>query len=151
MLIQRLASNQSELAYDAITNIKHRDDATIKNCLTVDYLRSFLSDKRNYLFVSNDNNRVIGFLLAYRLQRVDRNQDFMFFYEIEIVEGHRGQGIGAQLINELKAICRKENVMKMWVETNRSNVSAMRLYSKTGGKESSSGDEVSFTYYPPFE
>jgi hypothetical protein len=54
------------------------------------------------------------------------------------------------LINYIKGICREKRVMKMWVETNRSNLPAMRLYSKTGGKQCLSEDEVSFTYNAPF-
>lgn len=39
----------------------------------------------------------------------------------------------------------------MWVETNRSNYAAMKLYASTGGIQSKADDEISFTYYPDYD
>lgn len=61
------------------------------------------------------------------------NQDVMFLYEIEVDEKYRRKGTGTKLIDELKAVCRRENVLKMWVMTNRSNEEEMNLYRKSGG------------------
>ncbi|MFZ5967084.1 MAG: GNAT family N-acetyltransferase [Bacillota bacterium] len=151
MIIKRLNINEANLAFDAISNIKLKDDITTRNNLSLEYLENFLSNERHYLFAAIENKQVVGFLLAYRLQRIDRDQDAMFFYEIEVDQSFRNMGVGSKLIKQLKEECRKENVMKMWVETNRSNLSAMELYRKTGGKENTYRDEVSFTYYPPFK
>jgi ribosomal protein S18 acetylase RimI-like enzyme len=150
MIIKRVNSSEANLACDALSNIKLRDDTNTRNGLSLAYLENFLSNERHYLFVAIENKQVVGFLLAYRLQRIDRNQDAMFFYEIEVEESFRNRGVGSALIERLKEECRKENIMKMWVETNRSNLPAMKLYGKTGGIENTCGDEVSFTYYPPF-
>ena len=51
----------------------------------------------------------------------------MFFYEIEVASAHRRRGVGRRMIHALKAVCRHENGMKMWVLTARSNVAATRL------------------------
>ncbi len=97
------------------------------------------------------NEKPAGFALAYRLMRVDREKDMMFFYEIVVDKKHRNKGAGRALIQYLKEICRDEKVMKMWVSINRSNTAAMELYRSTGGVERSDGDEVSFTYFPPYK
>jgi ribosomal protein S18 acetylase RimI-like enzyme len=75
----------------------------------------------------------------------------MLFYEIVVDEEYRERGVGKELIRSLKQICRDNRIMKMWVSTNRSNRAAMELYGSTGGVESADGDEVSFTYLPPYE
>lgn len=84
----------------------------------------------------------VGYLLAYLLDRVDRDQQMMFFYEIGVAESHRRRGVGKRLIGEVKSICREADVMKMWVPTGRSNVAATRLYASTGAVPLPSGDEV---------
>lgn len=152
MIIKRLNKNEADLALEAVRNIKLKDDINTQKELTLEYLYDFLSNQRNYVFVAIENQQVVGLLYSYRLQRIDRNQDSMFLYEIEVDKGYRSIGVGSKLIEELKEVCRKENIMKMWVGTNSSNLAAMRMYAKTGGKESVNGvDEVTFTYFPPYK
>jgi ribosomal protein S18 acetylase RimI-like enzyme len=152
LIIKRLNHFESELALIVVKNIKLKDNPNAQNNLTIEYMREFLSNDRNYVFVAMENGLTVGLLYAYRLQRIDRKQDSMFLYEIEVVEKYRSQGVGSALVEELKDICRNENIMKMWVVTNRSNEPAMRLYAKTGGDESIGGsDQVSFTYFPPYK
>ncbi|MDF2548890.1 MAG: hypothetical protein K0R93_3788, partial [Anaerosolibacter sp.] len=78
MIIKRVNSSEANLACDALSNIKLRDDTNTRNGLSLAYLENFLSNERHYLFVAIENKQVVGFLLAYRLQRIDRNQDAMF-------------------------------------------------------------------------
>ena len=100
--------------------------------LTTLYLLRFLSRPENVWIVAVDDGVPVGYLLAYLLDRVDRDQQMMFFYEIGVAESHRRRGVGKRLIGELKSICREADVMKMWVPTGRSNVAATRLYTSTG-------------------
>lgn len=152
MIIKRLNKEEADLALEAVKNIKLKDDTNTQKELTLEYLYDFLSEDRNYVFVAIENRQVVGLLYSYRLQRIDRNQDSMFLYEIEVDQRYRNMGAGSRLIEELKKVCRKENIMKMWVGTNSSNLAAMRMYTKTGGKESVNGtDEVTFTYFPPYK
>ncbi|MBP7073001.1 MAG: GNAT family N-acetyltransferase [Clostridia bacterium] len=151
MKIFRCFINDIAYALEAICVVKHEEDGNPIEFVTEESMRNFLSEPNNYLIVALIDKIVVGYIVAYELQRVDRNMKFMFFYEIGVLTKYRNQGIGSSLINFLKEICKEKKIIKMWVGTNRSNLSAMRLYSKTGGKEDSNGDEVSFTYYPPFD
>ncbi|UCC12602.1 MAG: GNAT family N-acetyltransferase [candidate division WOR-3 bacterium] len=148
MIIRRLHGNDAEIAFQALTKIKFVEDGTehLGKSLTIEYLQDFLKNNRHYLLAALDGNTPIGFILAYRLQRVDRNQDMMFFYEINIAKKYRKKGAGIALIKKLKEICRDENIMKMFVLTNRSNNAAYNLYKKTGGIADAAGDEVIFVY-----
>jgi ribosomal protein S18 acetylase RimI-like enzyme len=148
MQIKRLNSHDAKLAKVTILSLKSNINQVTKNNLSEKYLAYFLSKDEHYLLVATEDSKPIGYILAYRLNRVDREQNMMFFYEIEVDQNHRRKGVGKALINFLKNICRQNNIMKMWVETNRSNIPAMKLYRSTGGIENKEGDEVSFTFYP---
>ncbi|HKQ08238.1 MAG TPA: GNAT family N-acetyltransferase [Blastocatellia bacterium] len=145
MEVRRLGSGDESLAYDTIVALKITDSRLRRN-LTADYLRHFLTRPENYLILATEGGEPIGYLVAYQLDRVDRDQAMMFFYEISVAETQRRRGAGAAMINLLKRYCQQQGVMKMWVHTNRSNSAAMRLYETTGGEAEASGDEVTFLY-----
>ena len=151
MQVKRLKATDEGLAQQAIRLLKKETPLDIREKISSEYLQQFLKHDRNYLLVAAIDEEPVGFLLAYRLMRVDRDQDMMLFYEVVVHEKHRHKGVGRELINNLKLICRENDIMKMWVSTNRSNAAAMELYRSTGGIEKADGDEVSFTYYPPYK
>ena len=149
MIIRRLSSTDAETAYQILTQIKFIEDGTkhLADTLAMDYLITFLKNERHYLLAAIEGNAPLGFILAYRMQRVDREQDMMFFYEINVAQRHRKKGIGTALINGLKDICKQENILKMFVLTDRSNAAAYHLYEKTGGIADEDGDEITFVYH----
>ncbi len=150
MLVKRLAIGDEGLARQTITTLKTETPRDVSEDLKVEYLEHFLRCDNNYLLVALIDEEPVGFVLAYRLMRVDRAQDMMLFYEVVVDEKHRHQGVGRALIFRLKQICHEKKIMKMWVSTNRSNAAAVALYKSTGGIEDKHGDELSFTYLPPY-
>lgn len=137
-------------ALEAIRVVKNEEDNNPIELVTEDVLVGFLKNTDNYLIVAVEHAKVLGFIIAYELQRVDRNSSIMFLYEIGVLKELRNRGIGTELIDFLKRICEERSIMKMWVPTERTNISAVNLYTKTGGIISKVEDEVSFTWYPPF-
>ena len=147
MEIRRLKDADATLAREAIAALKITDPE-LRSELTAGYLRRFLSRPENYLIVATDGGEPVGYLVAYLLDRVDRNQAMMFFYEISVTESHQRLGAGTGMIKLLKRFCLQERVMKMWVHTNRSNIAAVSLYESTGGEADVGCDEVTFLYMP---
>ncbi len=143
MEVRRLGSDDSQLGVDAIRLLKAPDGYPIPSA---SYLLRFLSRPESVLIVASNDGVPVGYLVAYLLDRVDRDQQMMFFYEIGVAESHRRRGVGKRLIGELKSICLEADVMKMWVPTGRSNVAATRLYTSTGAVPLPSGDEVTYAY-----
>ena len=141
--VRRLEHQDSHLGATAIRILKAPDGYPVPSAA---YLSQFLSRSENVLIVAFDGDMPVGYLIAYLLDRVDRDQQMMFFYEIGVAEIHRRQGIGKRMIAELKAICRTKNVMKMWVPTGRSNLAATRLYASTGAVPLAAGDDVTYAY-----
>jgi ribosomal protein S18 acetylase RimI-like enzyme len=143
MRVQRLGANESDLALEALRLLKAPDGYPTP---TAEYLARFLSRPDNVFVVATMDGVPVGFLLAYLIDRADRDQQMMFLYEIGVAELHRRRGVGTQMITQLKGLCSAQNVMKMWVPTGRSNVAATRLYARTGGTPLPNGDEVTYAY-----
>jgi len=138
MEIRRLKKGDERLAIQAVR--KFKSQTADKN-----YYQQFLANPKNYLFVAFENEKPVGLALAYELERVDRNRNMLFFYEIGVDAKYRRKGIGTALIAELKKVCRKKKLLEMFVITNASNLPAMKLYQSTGGKREDL-DDVVFVY-----
>ena len=141
--VRRLGPDDGVLGADAIRLLKAPDGYPTPSAA---YLSTFLSRAENVLIVALENQQPVGYIVAYLLDRVDRDQRMMFFYEIGVAERRRRCGIGKKLVDRLKSVCRMHDVMKMWVPTGRSNVAATRLYASTGAVAAGDGDEVTYAY-----
>ena len=141
--VRRLAPDDSPLGVEAIRVLKAPDGYPVPS---IAHLFEFLSRPENVLIVALDDGVPVGYVVAYLLNRIDRSQQMMFFYEIGVALSHRRRGVGTQLVKELKAVCRENDVMKMWVPTGRSNVAATRLYASTGAVAVPGGDDVTHSY-----
>jgi ribosomal protein S18 acetylase RimI-like enzyme len=99
--------------------------------------RLFLSKSDNALFVAFFENREIGFVSAYRLQRFDNLKAEVFLYEIGVDEAFRRQGVGSLLISSIKKWATKVGAAEIWVLTEEDNKPAKLFYGATGGIEES--------------
>ena len=130
MVIRRLTEQDAEVGVQAIRLLKSIDGYPIPSA---SYLSNFLSRLNNVFIVAVDGESPVGYVVAYLLDRIDRDQRMALLYDIGVAEPLRGRGVGTGLVTELKRICSEEGAMKMWVHTSRSNVAATRLYETTGG------------------
>lgn len=142
MSARRLGPADAALAAEAVRRIK---ETPVREGFGEDHLRHFLARAENILIVAEDEGAPAGFLLAYVLDRVDRDRRMVCLYEIGVVAACRRRGIGRAMLEELKAWCRRENVMKAWVITDRANAAAMALYARAGGRPDA-GDDVVFVW-----
>ena len=142
MSARRLGPADAALAAEAVRRIK---ETPVREGFGEDHLRRFLARAENILIVAEDEGAPAGFLLAYVLDRVDRDRRMVCLYEIGVVAACRRRGIGRAMLEELKAWCGRENVMKAWVITDRGNAAAMRLYAAAGGRPDA-GDDVVFVW-----
>jgi len=143
MRVHRCNSLDIKLVIEAITKVKgEEDDVTLDEVA----INKFLSNENNYFLVAIESQCVVGYAMAYCQNRVDMTRNMMCLYEIGVLKELRRQGIGRVLINELIEICHNINAIKMWIPTNKHNISACTLYEKTGGTASPSRDEIIYTY-----
>ncbi|MDR3085816.1 MAG: GNAT family N-acetyltransferase [Christensenellaceae bacterium] len=145
MRVFRCLAKDAAYAVEAVHVIKQEEEKNTK-LVSRPQMESFLSNPFNHFYVAVREDRVVGFLVAYELDRIDREQKMMFFYEVGVLSAFRRRGIGQKLIGRLKEYCMENHFMKMFLSTNRSNAPAMGLYRKTGGIESAEEDELFFTW-----
>jgi ribosomal protein S18 acetylase RimI-like enzyme len=112
---------------------------------SLEYLQRFLSNPANYLIVAEVENKLAGFLLAHRLERLKEESFKLFIYEIDVDKKFQRRGIGTALIEFAKNIVRQERMLNAFVFTSYSNAGAVEFYKSTGAKIEN-GDDLMFVY-----
>jgi ribosomal protein S18 acetylase RimI-like enzyme len=144
--VRRLGVEDVAFASEALRSLKAPAPAESSGG---EHLRPFLARPENVLIVAEEDGAPVGFLVAYVLDRVDRQRTMVCLYEIDVAPARRRRGIGRAMVTELLTVCRRGNAMKVWVVASRSNAAALRLYASTGAR-AESPDDVVFVYEPPF-
>ena len=107
-------------------------------------LMGFLNENNSYGFIIKNENKIVGFAYGYVLLRPDGNQDF-YLHAIDIIGEFQGKGYGTKLMNFIKKYIKEIKCRKMFLITNKSNISACRCYEKAGGVNNSD-DEIVYVY-----
>ena len=107
-------------------------------------LMGFLNENNSYGFIVKNENKIVGFAYGYVLLRPDGNQDF-YLHAIDIIAEFQGKGYGTKLMNFIKKYIKEIKCRKMFLITNKSNISACRGYEKAGGVNNSD-DEIVYVY-----
>lgn len=142
--VRRLKPEDAQLAERAINLLKPARERDYED-VTPDRMRDFLGEEKNILIVALKERSPVGFVLAYLLDRVDRNQTMILLYEIMVSDRHRDHGCGKKMINELKKIGCDLKVMEIWVLTDKTNSAAIGLFESTGAGRAGD-DDVLFVY-----
>jgi GNAT superfamily N-acetyltransferase len=95
---------------------------------------ALLANIANYLVVAEAAGDLAGFLLAYRLDRIDRPAGQLFVYEVEVALPWRRRGVGSALMHFARGVVRDERLMEAFVLTSRDNAPAIALYTATGAR-----------------
>ena len=133
MEIRRLGPGDEADAIAAIHVLKPASERDGLDA-TGEHMRRLLGRDENYLYLAKVEGRPVGFLIAHRFPRVDRDRDMVYLYEIDVATEHRRRGIGTRMIELLKEDCRGDGVLKIWVGAESDNVAARELYEKTGAR-----------------
>ena len=107
-------------------------------------LMGFLNENNSYGFIVKNENKIVGFAYGYVLLRPDGNQDF-YLHAIDIISEFQGKGYGTKLMNFIKKYIKEIKCRKMFLITNKSNISACKCYEKAGGVNNSD-DEIVYVY-----
>jgi ribosomal protein S18 acetylase RimI-like enzyme len=107
-------------------------------------LTNFLNENNSYGFIVKNENKIVGFAYGYVLLRPDGNQDF-YLHAIDIISEFQGKGYGTKLMNFIKKYIKEIKCRKMFLITNKSNISACKCYEKAGGVNNSD-DEIVYVY-----
>ena len=100
-----------------------------------DYLRALLLRPHFIVVVALDGGQVVGGLAAYELEKFEQDRREIYIYDLAVLEQHRRRGIATALINTLKRLARARRVYVIYVQADRGDSPAIRLYESLGTRE----------------
>lgn len=109
---------------------------------SLENIMTFLSNEQNYLLAYIDNEKIVGILLAYALQRYDGRKEMLYLHEMDVLASYQKQGIGSKLMVALKEVKEQGDFDKIFLITNKSNQGAIALYQACGGQVSADDDII---------
>ena len=104
-------------------------------------LNAFLKEKNAYGFVAKEDETIVGFAYGYVLMRPDGLRDF-YLHAIDIMENDQNRGYGTELMKYIIAHSKSIGCRKLFLITNKSNISACRCYENAGGIRTADDDVV---------
>lgn len=109
--------------------------------------RQFLSNPMNWIVACIQDEKIIGFTYGYELNRLDNKGNMVYIHEVSVLPDCQRQGIGSEILNTIKKICKLAGISRFFLITQKHNDAACKLYEKAGGKKSSThDDDVTYSF-----
>lgn len=99
------------------------------------YLTSLLEKNHFIALVALDENKVVGGLAAYVLDKFEQERKEVYIYDLAVSINYRRLGIATGLINYLKTIAKERGAYVIFVQADLEDIPAIRLYQSLGTKE----------------
>ena len=100
-----------------------------------DYLRALLQRPHFIVLVAMSGDEVIGGLAAYQLDKFEQDRREIYIYDLAVSEQHRRRRVATSLIVELKRLARERGVYVIYVQADKGDEAAIRLYESLGTRE----------------
>lgn len=107
-------------------------------------LAKLLSNPDFMVFILKQNNKVVGGLTIYVLQKYYGTKPVAYIYDVGVSPDFQGKGLGKSLIAEICKYCKENGFEDAYVEAESDDVDAVNFYKKT--KFSSEMNAIHFTY-----
>lgn len=99
------------------------------------YLTGLLAKAHVAVLVALAEGRVIGGLVAYELEKVERARRELYIYDLAVDAAHRRRGVATALIGHLRGIARERGAWVVYVQADHGDDPAVALYSRLGARE----------------
>lgn len=100
-----------------------------------DYLRDLLIKDHFLALVATEKGQVVGGLTAYILEKFEQARKEIYIYDLAVAKDYRRQGIATGLINKLKKIAKDKECYAIFVQADKGDDAAIKLYESLGDKE----------------
>ena len=112
------------------------DVATYQDAVPDDgYLRRLLEKPHFIALAALDGDEVIGGIAAYELEKFERARSEIYIYDLAVRDTHRRQGVATALIRTLQRIAAERGAYVIFVQADRGDDPAIRLYQSLGTRE----------------
>lgn len=88
-----------------------------------------------YCIVAEDGDKIAGMLVYYFLPYTAQNRPAIYMKELYVDESYRGQKIGEQLMNALRAEAERKNCRQIKWTVAPWNEAGVKFYKRLGAKE----------------
>jgi aminoglycoside 3-N-acetyltransferase I len=99
------------------------------------YLSGLLAKEHVVALVAMVDQEVVGGLVAYELDKVERARREVYVYDLAVGEAHRRRGIATALILHLQGIAARRGAWVVFVQADHGDGPAIALYEKLGVRE----------------
>jgi ribosomal protein S18 acetylase RimI-like enzyme len=106
---------------------------------------SYLASPGTLAFVALTDNEITGWCWGYHLPRPD-GSSMLYLHQLEVIESHRNQGIGRQLLTTFMTTGKASGATKMFLTTGADNTPARNLYTSLGGGLATQGPTVNYWF-----
>ena len=100
-----------------------------------EYWQSLLTRPRFIAVAAVTGDQVVGGLAAYVLEKFEQERQEIYIYDLAVQEQHRRKGIATKLINEIRKIARERGAYVIYVQADKVDDAAIKLYESVGTKE----------------
>lgn len=99
------------------------------------YLEALLGKPHFIAVAALHGKDVVGGLAAYELEKFERARSEVYIYDLAVREDHRRQHVATGLIRALGRIAEARGAYVMYVQADRGDEAAIRLYASLGTRE----------------
>ena len=110
------------------------------------HIAALLSRQHTIVIVAIQNESVIGGLVAYELEKFERQRSEFYIYDLAVEAQHRRRGIATRCIQRLQVIAAERRGWVIFVQADYEDEAAIALYQKLGTRE----DVLHFDISPTF-
>jgi aminoglycoside 3-N-acetyltransferase I len=129
----RRAENIAELhALNVLFGEAFGDSDTYGSPVPADHLHAVLTRPQVIVLVATAGEQIVGGLVAYELQKLERPRSELYLYDLAVAAAHRRRGIATALIERLRAIAAERGCSSLYVQADWDDEAANALYSKLG-------------------
>ena len=112
------------------------------------YLRALLAKPTVVALVAELGGVVVGGLVAYVLDKLERARSELYIYDLAMAEAHRRKGIARELIHALEPIARAKGAWVIYVQADPIDDPAVALYTGLGKREDVYHFDIPVTVQP---
>ena len=99
------------------------------------WLAGLLAKKHVAVLVALSGSEVVGGLVAYELDKLERARRELYIYDLAVAAAHRRRGIATALIGRLRTIAARRDAWVIYVQADYGDEPAIALYEKLGTRE----------------
>jgi aminoglycoside 3-N-acetyltransferase I len=100
-----------------------------------EYLSAVLRKEHIVVLVALASEQLVGGLVAYELQKLERARSELYIYDLAVAAAYRRRGIATALISQLREIAAQRGVLVIYVQADYGDDAAIGLYEKLGVRE----------------